>query len=352
MTILEDYKKKSEHTLQDMEQTSQSTSGLRVLRCMQVIDGLQKIYTYLHELIGQMNFVEPDIQVSMLLRDFGQLDGLRQGDYKLIAESNYQRESVCLIFTLNNDENLEVEIEPSKENDDQLESLKELGLLANYTSRQPAIISIQGYVPVRIEFFSDFEESSIHLSINNFSQLGAEHYKLNAETISEDLLDELGRFISRQNSNFMDVLVEDSQGISIARHLSQDKDESDGPHTEEIDISRLRSMFNREHRLYLTYHNNIKDIGSRSHGIVLGRANDCELTVKSDLASRHHAQLVYRKSKFVLIDQSTNGTFVKPQGGKEIYVQSEAVPLSGSGFISLGKAVSVDNEHLIYYSCQ
>jgi pSer/pThr/pTyr-binding forkhead associated (FHA) protein len=74
--------------------------------------------------------------------------------------------------------------------------------------------------------------------------------------------------------------------------------------------------------------------------------------VTSDLASRHHAQIVYRKGKFVLIDQSTNGTFVKAQGGKEVYVQQEEAPLSGSGFISLGKAVTVDNEHLIYYSCQ
>jgi hypothetical protein len=33
-------------------------------------------------------------------------------------------------------------------------------------------------------------------------------------------------------------------------------------------------------------------------------------------------------------------------------VQQEEAPLVGSGFISLGKAVTVDNEHLIYFSCQ
>ena len=150
----------------------------------------------------------------------------------------------------------------------------------------------------------------------------------------------------------MNVLIEDSQGISLIQRKHNPNEEDSAIRTEEMDISRLRSIFNREHRLYLTYHNIIKDLGSRTHGYILGRAKDCELPVKSDLASRHHAEIVFRKGKFVLIDQSTNGTFVKVQGGKEVYVQAEETPLSGSGFISLGKAVTVDNEHLIYYSCQ
>jgi len=349
--ILDEYRKRSEKLRQDMEQSSQADSGLHNLRCIQVVNSLQQIYNYLHDLTGELNFVEPELFVDMSLDNFGTLNKLRQGDYKLVAESNYRRESVSLFFTLNNEESLQLEIDDDKENQARLEELKELGLLANYTSRQPAIVSIQGYVPARIEFYSDFEESNIHLVINNFSRLGTEYYMLNSDHVNDELLDKLGRFILRENSDFMKVLVEDSQGISLAQRVSTGGEQS-GTHTEEMDISRLRSLFNREHRLYLTYHNQIKDIGSRSHGMILGRAKDCELVVNSDLASRHHAQLVFRKGKFVLVDQSTNGTFVKPQGGKEVYVQSEALPLAGSGFISLGKAVTVDNEHLIYYSCQ
>jgi hypothetical protein len=351
VNILDKYKKMSEKLRHDAEQTSQADSGMQFIRCMRVIDSLQLIHTFLHELIGELNYVEPEILVDIPLDNFGTLNELRQGDYKLVAESNYRRESVSLFFTLNNDQSIDLEIEDNKENQEKLDHLKDLGLLANYTSRQPTRISIQGYVPIRIEFYSDFEESNIHLIINNFSRLGAEYYLLNTEHVTEELLDNLGRFITRENNDFMKVLVEDSQGISLAQPVSIEG-ETGSSHTAEMDISRLRSLFNREQRLYLTYHNQIKDIGSRSHGIILGRAKDCELIINSDLASRHHAQLVFRKGKFVLVDQSTNGTFVKPQGGKEVYVQSEALPLSGSGFISLGKAVTVDNEHLIYYSCQ
>jgi len=351
VNILEDYKKRAAKLQQDMEQSGAEGSQLNAIRNMQVVTAIQHVQFYLHDLIEQLNTVDPDILCNYSIGEFGELKNLRQGDYKLLCESSYNKETVDLSFSLNNEEVFEIEFEETDKSRKHLEKLKTQGLLANFVARQPPRISVQGYVPVRIEFSSDFEDSCIHVVLHNYSTFEDNIYKLNLQDITDENLNELGAFIVRQKNTFMDLLTEDSQAISIIMARPNSRD-SEGPMTEEMDSSRLRSLFNREHRLYLTYHNVIKDIGTRNQGFILGRAKDCDLAVNSDLASRHHAQLVYRKGKFVLIDQSTNGTFVKTQGGKEVYVQSEAVPLSGSGFISLGKAVSVDNEHLIYYSCQ
>lgn len=351
MNILDEFKKKASKLRQDMEQSGEQGDELHLIRNMQVVTALQKIHTYLHDLIEQLNFVDPDIHCNFSIGEFGELSNLRQGDYKLLYESSYNKETVNLSFALNNEETIELEIVETETTKQHLEKLKNQGLLANFVARHPPKISIQGYVPVRLEFSSDFVEASIHVVLHNYRQFEDVIYKLNLQDISDDSLNELGAFIVRMQNSFMDLLIEDSQAISIIMAKPSNRN-SDGTMTEELDSSRLRSLFNREHRLYLTYHNVIKDVGTRTQGFILGRANDCDLSVNSELASRHHAQLVYRKGKFVLIDQSTNGTFVKTQGGREVYVQSEAVPLSGSGFISLGKAVSVDNEHLIYYSCQ
>jgi hypothetical protein len=351
VNILEEFKKQASRLHQDIEQSGEHRNGLRFIRNMQVVTGLQQIHAYLHDLIEQLNFVDPDIRCNMSLGAFGVLTNLRQGDYKLLYESSYNKETVNLSFALNNEEQIELEIVENETTKLQLDKLKNQGLLANFVARQPPKISIQGYVPVRMEFSSDFDDASILVSFHNYSQFEDANYKLNLEYITDDVLNELGAFIVRRENTLMDLLAEDSQAISIIRSRPAGQP-NEGPQTEEMDASRLRSMFNREHRLYLTYHNTIKDVSTRTQGFILGRAKDCDLAVNSELASRHHAQLIFRKGKFVLIDQSTNGTFVKTQGGKEVYVQSEAVPLSGSGFISLGKAVSVDNEHLIYYSCQ
>jgi len=351
MDIIDELKKKAEQVRRDREQASQSTSGLYEIRAMKVIASLQEIHNYLHELIEQLNLVQPEVNVSMHMGSLGKFSELQQIDYRLSNESSINKETISLCFALNSDETIELELDTSDESKEECDELKGKGVLLNYISRKPDVVSIQAYIPVSIEFTSDFSEAGIHIAIHNFSHLASEYYMLNASAIDSEFLDKLGRFILRRDTSFMDALVEDSQNISIIKRKEPATD-SNITLTEEMDVSRLRSLFNREQRLYLTYQNVIKDIGSRNREFIIGRAKDCDLSINSDLASRHHALLVYRKGKFVLVDQSTNGSFVKPQGGKETYVQAEELPLAGSGFISLGKAVTVDNEHLIYYSCQ
>ena len=351
MEIIEELKRKAEKVLQDREQVSQTDSGLFQLRSMKVIGSLQHIHNYLHELIEQLNVVKPEVNASMQIGTLGEFAELKQMDYRLSNESSINKEVISLSFALKSEEAIEVELDNSSENQQQCKELKDQGVLLNYVSRQPDIASIQGYIPVNIEFASDFSAASINITITNFTRLASEHYVLNVNAIDSALLDELGKFILRRENKFMDLLVEDSQNISVIQRVDA-TDKTNVTLTEEIDSSKLRALFNREQRLYLTYQNVIKDVGSRTREFILGRAKDCDLSINSELASRHHALVVFRKGKFVLIDQSTNGSFVKPQGGKETYVQAEELPLAGSGFISFGKAVTVDNEHLIYYSCQ
>jgi hypothetical protein len=58
----------------------------------------------------------------------------------------------------------------------------------------------------------------------------------------------------------------------------------------------------------------------------------------------------FRCGKFVIIDQSTNGTFVKNSDSKEVYLGREALPLMGNGVISLGSKTAQENQHQIYFS--
>jgi adenylate cyclase len=82
----------------------------------------------------------------------------------------------------------------------------------------------------------------------------------------------------------------------------------------------------------------------------IGRAENCELVVESPLASRHHARIESRRGKFVFIDQSTNGSYVRTEDGKVNYLRREELPLWGSGVISLGEELRDDDIHLLYFS--
>ena len=85
---------------------------------------------------------------------------------------------------------------------------------------------------------------------------------------------------------------------------------------------------------------------------VLGRGKDCELVIKGDLISRYHSKIEHRRGKFVLTDQSTNGTFVRSTEGQDIFLRREEFTLLGSGYISLGKKVDLNDFNVIHYLCE
>lgn len=82
----------------------------------------------------------------------------------------------------------------------------------------------------------------------------------------------------------------------------------------------------------------------------IGRAETSDLVVGSPLASRHHARIESRRGKFVFLDQSTNGSYVRTEDGNVVYLRREELPLWGKGEISLGEDFSDDRSHLLHFS--
>ena len=99
MDILKEYKKLAERQRQDLEQTGQDESGMHVIRCMNVISDLQLIYNYLHDLVQQINFVNPEVRTQIKIDGLGMLENLKQQDYHLITDF-HQRFRVTIFVTL------------------------------------------------------------------------------------------------------------------------------------------------------------------------------------------------------------------------------------------------------------
>ncbi len=71
--------------------------------------------------------------------------------------------------------------------------------------------------------------------------------------------------------------------------------------------------------------------------MILGRSVTCDLTVNEKMASRQHVRLEWRRGKFYLIDQSTNGTYFRDREGNVSFIRREEMSLDRSGEISLGR---------------
>lgn len=78
--------------------------------------------------------------------------------------------------------------------------------------------------------------------------------------------------------------------------------------------------------------------------ITLGRDEKCGLIVHADDASRLHCTIERKHDKFVLVDHSTNGTYVTIEGAAEVLVQREEFALARRGFITLGQPKSASKE--------
>ena len=103
--------------------------------------------------------------------------------------------------------------------------------------------------------------------------------------------------------------------------------------------------------LILKYQDVEKTITNMMPSFSLGREMARDLFVDSSFASRAHAAIEYNRGKFVLKDQSTNGTYVRDESGQEIYLRREELPLTGQGTISLGTTIDNNPDHLIEYEC-
>ena len=101
--------------------------------------------------------------------------------------------------------------------------------------------------------------------------------------------------------------------------------------------------------LKLTYQGERQSIQFDTTSFILGRGKDCDLIVNGGLISRYHSKIEYRRGKFIITDQSTNGTFIKTQEGQDIFLRREELTLVGSGYISLGRKFDPADENLIQY---
>jgi hypothetical protein len=84
----------------------------------------------------------------------------------------------------------------------------------------------------------------------------------------------------------------------------------------------------------------------------MGRAEENDLVVRGNLISRLHARIELSRGKFLLIDQSTNGTFVNAADGEESFVRRDSMQLKGEGMIGLGKVPEAESPQTIRFVCE
>ena len=67
-------------------------------------------------------------------------------------------------------------------------------------------------------------------------------------------------------------------------------------------------------------------------------------------ASRKHARIERKGVQYVLVDESTNGTYVAIEGEREVLLRRDSVMLRGRGKFALGTSTDTALE-LVLFDC-
>jgi hypothetical protein len=139
-----------------------------------------------------------------------------------------------------------------------------------------------------------------------------------------------------------------------ARSATDDLDSSVGTDTETTMVPVIVGYSDsaRGMRLRLRFDDRELVVDERASSITIGRADVNDVVVKGQLSSRLHARIVIGRSNFILIDQSTNGTFVQTGDGEDLFVRQDILQLKGEGMIGLGCLPEQGSQHTIHFNCE
>jgi class 3 adenylate cyclase len=102
--------------------------------------------------------------------------------------------------------------------------------------------------------------------------------------------------------------------------------------------------------LLLKYKENEYIVNSAHPCVTIGRDEQSDIVVSVRSASRMHARIERRRDKFVLVDLSSNGSYVNIKGETEIQLRREEMVLRENGIITLGHSYKKDTFEYIEFS--
>ena len=102
--------------------------------------------------------------------------------------------------------------------------------------------------------------------------------------------------------------------------------------------------------LEVSYQETSVTLSQDKSGLMMGRSKACDLPINEQLASRQHVKIELRRDKFFVIDQSTNGTRIKIDGGDESFLRREEMPINANGKISLGKSFKDNPSEIVTFT--
>ncbi|ATE61411.1 FHA domain-containing protein [Thauera sinica] len=102
-------------------------------------------------------------------------------------------------------------------------------------------------------------------------------------------------------------------------------------------------------RLRLRHQQDVIFVEEQRPVLLLGRELGNDVVIMDPRASRQHARIERRREGFILIDESSNGTYISVDGAKETCVRHGELPLLGPGRLGCGFSAGEIERDLVFF---
>jgi len=229
MGILDDLKRQSSAQKADEEKEKLRQADLLKFYQHNLHPKMLQLYTFLNELTEHLNYIKTETNVFYPLKPDGSMQEFKQSDYKVTIDSANEVKEINLRFSCRLDEPLIFELENSER------ILRYTDLLHSYRidfertdnkdsnyDLMSAKFKITGQIPVNVILQGDIATSSIHIILNNFEKPGLSKHTYKERHITEKFIDDFGKFILRQNQQFLKLDIADGHKEQIRQNIQAD----------------------------------------------------------------------------------------------------------------------------------
>ncbi len=197
-----------------------------------ILPKMQEVLKYLQELVEHLNYLEVPIQIENYTAKYSKLGVLAQKNYKINTDGYGgftaldKLQHINVTFYCEGSGELQHVVHTKSAIEQEVAFLHNNRLTSkihrtakSVNGEEVANFSILRKIPVRVRFVVDYEQSRIKLLINNYEDFSvfAESYK--AEELSTEFLDELARYLLRQDNNFIKAEITDEYRENLRKKL-------------------------------------------------------------------------------------------------------------------------------------
>lgn len=200
-----------------------------------ILPKMQKIYLFLKEIVEHLSYLEKAIEIADYCQRYPQIGALSQTDYKINTDgygglADFNRiMQVNVLFNCVGSGSFSYEVEGKTRIEQEIAFLNSKNVplkwnqFINTRGIEAATFNITRKIPVRFKFEADYNNSKIKLLIHNHENFNVYRKTFEPEQVTESLLDEVIRFMLRQDSDFIQLDITSQDKLRIQKKAEEEQ---------------------------------------------------------------------------------------------------------------------------------